>query len=257
MDNKALIFDSHSHYDDQRYNETGKEILSSMKEKGVGSIITCGTDLASSKNCISLAEQFDIVYAAVGCHPTCIEADTVFDNAAFEKLIEHPKVVAIGEIGLDYYWDTSLKEKQLELFETQLDFANRHFLPVSVHDREAHFDTLNLLKKYKPKGVVHCFSGSVEMAQEIISLGMCIGVGGVITFKNSKKKEEVVKAIPLEFILLETDAPYLTPEPNRKEINNSAYIYFVAQKIAKIKQISTDAVLAITNLNSKKLFGIV
>lgn len=253
---KALIFDSHAHYDDERYNETLDSLLQEMPSKKVGGIITCGTDLISSKKCIEIAENFDFVFAAVGYHPTCIEADTVFNASCFEELIKHPKVKAIGEIGLDYYWDTSLKEKQIQLFEEQLAFANKHDLPVSVHDREAHQDTLSLLKKHKPKGVVHCFSGSVEMAREILNLGMYIGVGGVITFKNAKRLIEVVRETPIEKILIETDAPYLTPEPYRSHTNDSAYLIFVAQKISEIKNLSVDEVLYITNGNAAKLFKI-
>ena len=172
------------------------------------------------------------------------------------NLINNKRTVAIGEIGLDYYWDTTFKQKQIEMFEKQLIFANEHSLPVIIHDREAHGDTLELIKKHKPKGVLHCFSGSVEMAKEAVNLGLYIGFGGVLTFKNSKKAVEVAEAIPLESILLETDAPYLAPEPNRGKLNRSDYIEFVAKKLADIKNIDYDEVLNQTLKNTKKLFNI-
>lgn len=256
MERLPLIFDSHSHYDDERYEGLLESLLPEMERQKVGGILTCGTDISSSKKCIEIAEKFDFVWAAVGYHPTCIDAETQFDAKTFEELIKHPKVKVIGEIGLDYYWDTSLKAKQLELFDAQLAFANLHNLPVSVHDREAHQDTFDLLKKHKPQGVVHCYSGSYEMAKELLKLGLYIGVGGVLTFKNAKKTVEVIKEIPIEKLLIETDAPYLTPEPYRSKINNSAYLIFVAKKIAEIKDLSVEEVLSTTYKNAFDLFRI-
>lgn len=253
---KPLIFDTHAHYDDERYDGQLELIFPEMKDQKVGGILTCGTDLPSSKKCIEITEKFDFVFAAVGYHPTCIDAETQFNTTAFEELIKNPKVKAIGEIGLDYYWDTSLKAKQLELFDTQLAFANLHNLPVSVHDREAHQDTFDLLKKHKPQGVVHCYSGSAEMAKELLKLGLYIGVGGVLTFKNAKKTVEIIKEIPMDRLLIETDAPYLTPEPYRSKINNSAYLIFVAKKIAEIKDLSVEEVLSTTYKNALDLFKI-
>jgi len=252
----GMIFDSHAHYDDARFDECRDEILGQMQKNNVCGIINCGTDIDTSLFAISLAKKYDFVYAAVGYHPESVDNGTCFDERQMLKLIKENKVVAIGEIGLDYYWDTTFKENQIEMFERQLQFAAAHSLPVIIHDREAHADTLQLIKKHKPKGVLHCFSGSVEMAKEVVGLGLYIGVGGVVTFKNSKKIVEVIKEIPLERILLETDAPYLAPEPFRGKLNRSDYIEFVAKKIAEIKNVDYEQVLLQTTENTKKLFNI-
>ena len=252
----GMIFDSHAHYDDARFDECRDEILGQMQKNNVCGIINCGTDIDTSLFAISLANKYDFVYAAVGYHPEAVNNDTVFDEEQMLNFIKEDRVVAIGEIGLDYYWDTTFKEKQIEVFERQLQFAAAHSLPVIIHDREAHADTLQLIKKHKPNGVLHCFSGSVEMAKEVVGLGLYIGVGGVVTFKNSKKIVEVIKEIPLERILLETDAPYLAPEPFRGKINRSDYIEFVAKKIAEIKNVDYEQVLLQTTENTKKLFNI-
>lgn len=252
----GMIFDSHAHYDDARFDNLRDELLLEISQNGVCGIINCGTDIDTSAFSVSLAEKYDFVYAAVGYHPESVNDKTVFDEQQMRKLISNKKTVAIGEIGLDYYWDTTFKQEQIEMFEKQLIFANKHSLPVIIHDREAHGDTLELIKKHTPKGVLHCFSGSVEMAKEAANLGLYIGFGGVLTFKNSKKAVEVAEAIPLESILLETDAPYLAPEPNRGKLNRSDYIEFVAKKLADIKNIDYDAVLTQTLKNTKKLFNI-
>ena len=252
----GMIFDSHAHYDDTRFDNLRDELLLEISQNGVCGIINCGTDIDTSAFSVSLAEKYDFVYAAVGYHPESVNDKTVFDEQQILKLISNKKTVAIGEIGLDYYWDTTFKQKQIEMFEKQLIFANERSLPVIIHDREAHGDTLEIIKKHKPKGVLHCFSGSVEMAKEATNLGLYIGFGGVLTFKNSKKAVEVAEAIPLESILLETDAPYLAPEPNRGKLNRSDYIEFVAKKLADIKNIDYDEVLNQTLKNTKKLFNI-
>ena len=252
----ACIFDSHAHYDDARFERIREELLSSMPQNNVCGIINCGTDVSSSRVSLNLAKKYDFMYAAVGYHPESIDDSTVFDEKAMRELISHQKTVAIGEIGLDYYWDTTFKEQQLALFERQLDFANKNNMPVIIHDREAHGDTLALLQKYKPKGVLHCFSGSVEMAAEAVKSGLYIGLGGVITFKNSKKAVEVAESVPIDRILLETDAPYLAPEPNRGRLNRSDYIKFVAEKLAEIKNLTLEEVLDSTVNNTKALFNI-
>ena len=252
----ALIFDSHAHYDDAKFDLIREEILAKMPENNVCGIINCGTDISTSLMSINLAENFPFIYAAIGYHPESVNDTTVFEKDKLIELSKNKKVVAIGEIGLDYYWDTSFKTNQIDFFEKQLFLAKKLDLPVIIHDRDAHGDTLEILKKHQPKGVLHCFSGSIEMAREIIKLGLYIGVGGVITFKNSKKLVEIVKEIPLERILLETDAPYLAPEPYRGKTNNSAYILRVAEKIAEIKSITTKDVLSVTTKNVKALFNI-
>lgn len=253
---KPMIFDSHAHYDDERFDGIRDELLFDMQNKNVCGIIHQAIDYKSSKLALEYTKKYPNFYAAVGIHPQEINDDTTFNADDFVALLENKKVVAVGEIGLDYYWDTTFKENQKKILIQQINFAKASKLPVSFHDREAHADTLEILKRTKPEGVVHCFSGSVEMAQEILKLGMYIGVGGVITFKNAKKLCEVVERVPLERILLETDAPYLAPEPNRSKLNHSGYISFIAQKISEIKKIPYDEVLKITTENAKHLFNI-
>lgn len=250
---EPIIFDSHSHYDDDRFAEMGDELFKELKSTVCG-IVTCGCDEASSKAALSLAEKHNFVYAAVGIHPESIGSGTTTEQ--IENLAKHKKCVAIGEVGLDYYWLSEAKERQIEVFENMIMLSKKLDLPVIVHDRDAHGDTLEILKKHKPKGVVHCFSGSVEMAEEIIKLGMCIGVGGVITFKNAKKLPDVVRIIPDNLLLVETDCPYLAPEPYRGKLCHSGMIKLTAQKIAEIRGSSTEDILRLTAKNAKKLFNI-
>ena len=234
------IFDTHAHYDDSRFEEDRDELLCSLKVKGVSHIVNCGCDLKSSLSTLNLAEKYDFIFAAIGVHAHEAEETTEDDLAEIEKLYSNKKVVAVGEIGLDYHYDFSPRERQIEIFERQLILANKLNLPVIVHDREAHEDTMNLLKKHRPKGVVHCFSGSAEMAKEIVKLGMYIGIGGAVTFKNAKKPIEVVEYLPLDRLLLETDAPYMTPVPFRGQRCDSAHIAYTAEKIAEIKGIEAQ-----------------
>ena len=250
------IFDTHAHYDDSRFDEDRDELITSLSEKGVSHIVNCGCDLKSSLSTLSLAQKYDFIYAAVGVHAHEAEEATEEDMSEIEKLYGDKKVVAVGEIGLDYHYDFSPRERQLEIFERQLILANKLNLPVIVHDREAHEDTMNLLKKYKPKGVVHCFSGSAEMAKEIVKLGMYIGIGGAVTFKNAKKPVEVVEYLPLDRLLLETDAPYMTPVPFRGQRCDSSHIAYTAEKIAEIKGIDVQELIDICNANARRLFKI-
>ena len=250
------IFDTHAHYDDSRFDEDRDELLTSLKEKGVSHIVNCGCDLKSSRTTVELSEKYDFIYAAVGVHAHEAEEATEEDLLEIEKLYENKKVVAVGEIGLDYHYDFSPRDRQIEIFERQLAIATKLNLPVIVHDREAHEDTMNLLKKYRPKGVVHCFSGSAEMAKEIVKLGMYIGIGGAVTFKNAKKPIEVVEYLPLDRLLLETDAPYMTPVPFRGQRCDSAHIAYTAEKIAEIKGIDVQELIDICNENAKRLFKI-
>lgn len=250
------IFDTHAHYDDSRFEEDRDELLCSLKVKGVSHIVNCGCDLKSSLSTLKLAEKYDFIFAAIGVHAHEAEETTEDDLAEIEKLYSNKKVVAVGEIGLDYHYDFSPRERQIEIFERQLILANKLNLPVIVHDREAHKDTMNLLKKHRPKGVVHCFSGSAEMAKEIVKLGMYIGIGGAVTFKNAKKPIEVVEYLPLDRLLLETDAPYMTPVPFRGQRCDSAHIAYTAEKIAEIKGIEAQELIDICNENAKRLFNI-
>ena len=250
---EALIFDSHAHDDDAKFDDEREALLAELPSRGVCGVVNCGCDAASSKTALKLADSYGYIYAAVGIHPENIGGGTVNE---IRTLVKHKKCVAIGEIGLDYYWVSDNKEQQKELFSQQLELANEINKPVIVHDRDAHSDTLELLKKHRPKGVVHSFSGSTETAKEILKLGMYIGIGGVITFKNAKKLPEVVKMLPEDRFLLETDAPYLTPVPYRSKINNSAMIYLTAQKIAEIRNTDTVHILTAAQENAKNLFGI-
>ena len=248
-----MIFDTHAHYTDEQFSADLDELLISMNKDGlVSEIITCGTDIASSKQCIALSKKYPFVYAAVGYHPEEFTRQDL-DTTALKGLICE-RVVAIGEIGLDYYWNKENKDKQKKGFVSQLNLAKEFDLPVIVHDRDAHADTLEILKEYKPKGVLHCFSGSTEMAREIVNLEMYIGVGGVSTFKNAKNLPEVIKAVPMERLLLETDSPYLAPEPFRGKRNNSSLITYIAEKVGDIKGISKEEVLKITRENAYRLF---
>lgn len=250
------IFDSHAHYDDRAFEDNLPQVVAAIQKNGVTGIINCAVNYESSKRCVELTKKFDIFYAAVGVHPEDLYKNQSFEPQKLQSLIADKKTVAIGEIGLDYHWDTHPADIQKQWFYDQLKFAEDVNLPVIVHDREAHGDTLDILKAAKPKGVLHCFSGSVEMAREVISLGMYIGIGGVVTFKNARKMIEVVKELPLNRLLLETDAPYLAPEPFRGKCNTSDLIYFTALKIAEIKGISEKDVLKASNENIKNLFSI-
>lgn len=248
----AKIFDTHSHYDDIKFDEVRDELLSSLESRNVGKVITCGVDMPSSLRSKKLAEKYDYIYFAAGIHPE--NMDEVCCTDFIKDLSEHEKCVAVGEIGLDYYFDPSSAEKQKQVFEKQLILSKELNLPVIVHDRDAHADTLELLKKHRPKGVVHCFSGSPETAKEIVSLGMYIGIGGVITFKNAKRLPEVAKELPLDRLLLETDCPYLAPEPFRGKLCNSAMIEYTAKRLAEIRNISYEEVLESTFENAVNLF---
>ncbi len=250
------IFDSHAHYDDAAFDEDRAALLASLPQNGVEGAINCGVNDQSSASCVALAEEYPHLYAAVGIHP---EEAGKADEAMWQKclaLLDHPKAVAVGEIGLDYYWDTSTRERQLYWFERQLQEAVALDLPVIVHDREAHADVLAMLQQYRPRGVVHCFSGSVEMAAEVVRLGMYIGIGGVVTFKNARKPVDVAAGIPLNRLLLETDAPYMAPVPCRGKRCDSTLIAHTAAKIAELRGIEVEELLAVTRQNVRDLFGV-
>lgn len=251
---EPLIFDTHAHYDDDRFSEIEEELFESLPRHGVGKIVTCGCDGVSSQKALDLADKYPFCYAAVGIHPGNIDSNTPLEEIS--NLAKSKSCVAIGEIGLDYYWVQDNKEAQKQIFEEQIKLAKELNLPVIVHDREAHADTLEILKKYKPKGVVHSFSGSVEMAEEILKLGMYLGIGGVITFKNAKKLPDVVKMVPDDKFVLETDAPYLTPVPYRSKMNHSAMIYLTAEKIGELRNTDTEEILKTTFANACNLFNI-
>ena len=250
------IFDSHAHYTDKAFNEDREIMLGSLKESGVCGIINCGADIESSVSSVDLASKYDYIYAACGIHPE--EADKTPENYIdiLRDLAKNEKCVAIGEIGLDYYWRQDTKDLQKELFEKQILLSKELDLPIIVHDREAHGDTMEILKKHRPKGVLHCFSGSPETATEVLKLGMYIGLGGALTLKNARKAVEVAQMLPLDRLLLETDCPYMAPVPMRGKRNNSGYIPFIAEKVAEIKGIDPQSVLDVTTENTKRLFNI-
>ena len=254
LKNSYPIFDTHSHYEDERFDAIKNELFAQMQQNGVCGIVTCGCDKVSSNAALKMADEFEFVYAAVGIHPGSIDSGTTVEQ--IRELATHKKCVAIGEIGLDYYWVDDNKPQQIEIFENQILLAKELDLPIIVHDRDAHGDTLEILKKHRPKGIVHCYSGSVEMAEEIIKLGMYIGVGGVITFKNAKKLPDVVKIIPDELLLVETDCPYLAPEPYRGKLCHSGMIKYTAQKIAALRGTTLEHILTTTANNAKKIFNI-
>jgi TatD DNase family protein len=252
------IFDTHAHYDSGGFNADREEVLASLPEAGVTLVVDPGCDLESSGEAVALAERFPHVYAAVGIHPSdCAGADeTAFE--ALRALANHEKVVAIGEIGLDYYWqDNPPREFQQMVFRRQIELALELDLPVIVHDREAHGDSLAIVLEYPQlRGVFHCFSGSPEMAQELLKRGWYLGFDGPITYKNAKRSPEVVAITPLERIVVETDAPYLTPVPYRGKRNDSRLLPYVIEKLAEWKGISCEEMERITFENGKRLFGL-
>ena len=256
-----MIFETHAHYDDEKFDGDRVELLSHLlKENNIGNIVNVGASFRGCKDSLKLAESYENVYAAIGIHPE--EIDEV-SHEVLEWLRENasnPKVVAIGEIGLDYYWvkDPEGRAKQRIWFDKQMDLAKEVNLPVVIHSREAAEDTFNTIKSYNTqdvKGIVHCYSYSKELALEYVKMGWYIGVGGVVTFKNGKKLVQTVDAIPLESIVLETDCPYMAPEPFRGQRNSSEYLKYVVEKIADIKGVSTEQVEKVTFDNALKIYS--
>ena len=253
-----LIFDTHAHYDDAQFDADREALLSAMPENGVGLILDPGCDLESSRAAIALAEQYPHIYAAVGYHPENCAPYTDADLDILRRLAQHPKVVAIGEIGLDYYWEQNPpKEFQQAVFRAQLALAQELSLPVIVHDREAHADCLAIVKEFpEVRGVFHCYSGSVEMARELWKLGWYLGLDGPVTYKNARRTVEVAAEVPLERLLLETDSPYMAPVPKRGTRNDSRNIVHIAEKIAEIRNMTADAIIRVSAENGRRLFGI-
>ncbi len=250
-----MYFDTHAHFDDEKFDENRDILIEEMHSKGVDYIINVGSDMESSVKSMELAKKYDFIYAAVGVHPHEVENMKEEDINTLKKYAEYEKVVAIGEIGLDYYYDFSPRDKQRYWFERQLDLAAELDMPVSIHSRDAAQETFDIIKNSNVrKGVIHAYSGSVEMAKDYIDMGFYIGVGGVVTFKNAKKLADVVRFTPMERILLETDSPYLSPVPVRGTVNNSQNLKYVADKISEIKQISSEMVCKITSQNAKGIF---
>ncbi len=248
-----MYIDTHAHLFSEYYSDLDSVILECL-DNGVNRIIVSGCDIKSNKEVLRLVNKYDCIYGTLGFHPTELDdfKDEYFDW--LEDNINNRKIVGVGEIGLDYHYEDTDYELQKGVFKRQLDIAYRNKKPIIVHSRDAIGDTYNILKGYKLSGSIHAFSGSVEMAYEFIKLGYMIGVGGVVTFKNAKNIKEVIKSIPLEYILLETDSPYLTPEPYRGEVNSSKNIPFIANKIAEIRGVSNVDISRVTSDNAERVF---
>ncbi|MBQ3897806.1 MAG: TatD family hydrolase [Clostridia bacterium] len=252
------IFDTHSHYDDEAFNEDREVLLGLLQKEGVSHVMTCGTNLVTSYRSLQLAQKYDYIYCALGFHPEEAHEERKGDLDTIKELLEkEPKAKAVGEIGLDYYWEENApRDVQIDLFRRQIEIAKELDLPVIVHDREAHEDTFNILSEMRPKGVLHCYSGSKEQALQYTEMGFYIGLGGVVTFKNARKAVEVAGAIPLDKLLLETDCPYMAPVPHRGERNDSRLISLVAEKIGEIRGMDPQEIADITNKNAREFFGI-
>jgi len=254
-----MLFDTHAHYDSRQFNADRDEVLSGLKDRGVSLVVNPGCDIPSSRMAVELAEKYPFVYAAVGFHPEELEGAELADLNTIRELAAHEKVVAIGEIGLDYYWvkDEEGRRKEQEFFRAQLALAEELNLPVIVHDREAHGDTLAIVKEFpNVRGVFHCYSGSVEMAQELVKMGWMISFTGVLTYHNARKAVEVAEAVPMERLMIETDAPYMAPVPHRGKRNDSGYVLHTCEKLAEIKGISTEECARITMENGRRFFGV-
>ena len=251
-----MYFDTHAHYDDRAFDADRIGLLKALHAQGVELIIDPGCDEESSRAALALAQELPFVYAAVGVHPEELEKYSG-SLAEIRKLAAHPRCVAIGEIGLDYYWDAEHKEEQKALFRQQIELALESGKPVIVHDREAHGDCLDIVRDYPElRGVFHCYSGSAEMARELLRRGWYLGFDGPVTYKNARKTLEVLEICPLDRILIETDSPYLTPVPKRGKRNNSGNLCYIAEKLAEVKGISAEETARITGENGRKLFGI-
>lgn len=253
-----MIFDTHAHYDDTQFDGDREELFGKMEAEGIGAVVNAGSTIESWDRIMKLTEKYPFMYGAVGVHPD--EAGAL-DEEAFQRmadLLDCEKIVAVGEIGLDYYWDKEEHDLQKKWFIRQLDLAREKQMPVIIHSREAAADTMEIMKNYGRglQGVIHCFSYSPEMAREYVKMGYFIGVGGVVTFKNGRKLKETVKMIPLESIVLETDCPYLAPVPFRGKRNSSLYLPYVAEEIAAIKEITYEEVIQQTEINARKLYNL-
>lgn len=248
-----MFIDTHCHIFNEYYNNID-EIIEECKINNVNRIIVSGCDMKSNREVLELVNKYDIVYGTLGFHPTELGS---FDDSDFEWLennINNKKIVAVGEIGLDYHYDDTDKEKQLMVFKRQLDIAEKYNKPIVVHSRDAIGDTYDLLKKYKLKGTIHCFSGSVEMARLFTELGYKLGIGGIITYKNAKTIKEVLKDTDLSYILLETDSPYLAPTPYRGETNKPSYIPVIADEVASLKNTTIVEIARVTTMNAEAIF---
>ncbi len=253
----SMIFETHAHYNDEAFLEDREEIFAQLKDRGIGRVVNIASDLASIDECLDLAHRYPFMYCALGIHPSDSAPLTDELLAGIRDKLDDPRVVAVGEIGLDYYWDTPDRKIQKHWFEAQLEMAREADLPVVIHSREAAQDTMQLMQDHRAQeigGVVHCYSYSLELAREFVKMGFFIGIGGVVTFKNARKLKEVAAGIPLENIVLETDSPYLAPVPFRGKRNSSLNLPYVAEAIAQLRGISAEEVIARTEENAERLY---
>lgn len=254
-----MIFETHAHYDDEAFDADRDLLLASMTENGIGVVVNACASADKLQNTIALMEKYPFVYGAIGVHPDDAGQMTAETLEEIRRLSRHEKAIAIGEIGLDYYWHKEKEEHRIqqEMFRAQMDISREEKLPFMIHSREAAEDTLNIVREYMNSGmyggIIHCFSYGKEIAREYLNMGLHLGIGGVVTFKNAKKLKEVVAYAPLELLVLETDSPYLSPEPNRGKRNSSLNLPYVAQAIAAIKGITAEEVIAVTEQNARKL----
>lgn len=255
-----MIFETHAHYDDEKFDEDRESLIKSLSENRIEYVVNIGSSIESCKKTVELIKQYDFFYAALGVHPN--EVQYITEDAfrwLTDEVQKNPKVKAVGEIGLDYYWKEPEPSVQKNWFERQIELARNLHKPVVIHSREAAKDTYDMMHSLKCGeigGVIHCFSYSVEEAKKYLDMGFYIGIGGVVTFKNAKKLVEVTEYVPMDRILLETDCPYLAPEPNRGKRNSSLNLTYIAAKIAEIRNISYEEVVEITNQNARRMYGI-
>ena len=252
-----MLFDTHAHLNDEAFDAARAELLATFRDAGVGLVLNAGCSLESSRESIALAESYPWIYCSVGTHPdTADEVDEkVLDT--YRQMCRHPKVKAIGEIGLDYYYETIHRESQLRAFRLQMELARELDMPVIVHERDAHEDGMAVVREFpEVRGVFHCYSGSAEMARQLVDLGWYIGFTGVLTFKNARKAVQTAASIPLERILLETDCPYMAPEPYRGKRNHPGYLFRMAEKLAEIRGLPVEEVIRVTTENAKRLYRI-
>ena len=252
------LFDTHAHYDAEQFDADRDELIKNLPEKGVALVVNPGCDIPTSRKALELAKRYDYIYAAVGYHPESCAPYQESELNILREMANDPKVVAIGEIGLDYYWEENPpRELQQQVFRAQMELARELGLPVIVHDREAHADSLAIIREFpEVKGVFHCFSGSAEMAKELVKMGWMISFTGVLTYKNARKAVEAAEAVPIESVMIETDAPYMAPVPHRGERCDSSLVVHTCEKLAEIKNISTEDCAWITMENGKRFFGI-
>ena len=252
-----MLFDTHAHLNDPAFDPDRAELLSGLPNQGIELVLNAGCSLKSSYDCIALAEQYPFIYASVGSHPDAADEVNEAVIEEYRKLCKHDRVKAIGEIGLDYYYEDIPREVQLRAFRMQMELARETGMPVIIHERDAHQDGMTVVKEFPTvTGVFHCYSGSAEMARQLVNLGWYIGFTGVLTFKNARKAVETASSIPLERIVLETDCPFMAPEPFRGKRNDPGYLYRMAEKLAELRGISVDEVHSITTANAKRLYRI-